>query len=61
MKVSVCMATYNGAEYINEQIYSILKQLSFQDELIISDDGSTDNTIDIIKNIHDNRISLFKN
>ena len=61
MKVSVCMATYNGAEYINEQIYSILKQLSYQDELIISDDGSTDNTIDIIKNIHDNRISLFKN
>lgn len=61
MKVSVCMATYNGAEYINEQIYSILKQLSYQDELIISDDGSTDNTIDIIKNIHDNRINKIIN
>jgi glycosyltransferase involved in cell wall biosynthesis len=40
--ISVCMATYNGAQFIKEQIDSILCQLSTEDELIISDDGSTD-------------------
>ncbi len=41
-KVSVCMATYNGALYIKEQIDSILPQLEENDELIISDDQSKD-------------------
>lgn len=57
--ISVCMATYNGEKYIKEQIDSILVQLEPDDELIISDDGSTDQTIDIIKNINDSRIKLF--
>lgn len=43
------MATYNGAEYIKEQIDSILVQLSSGDELIISDDGSTDGTLSILE------------
>lgn len=47
--VSVVLATYNGEKYINIQLQSILKQLNSQDELIISDDGSTDKTIDLIK------------
>jgi glycosyltransferase involved in cell wall biosynthesis len=47
--VAVLMATYNGEKLIGRQIESILNQ-SYQDfELIISDDGSTDHTIDIIK------------
>lgn len=46
--ISVCMATYNGERYIKEQIQSILPQLNDGDELIVSDDGSTDNTLDII-------------
>lgn len=46
--VSVVMATYNGGKYVNAQIESILSQLSESDELIISDDGSTDGTLDII-------------
>ncbi len=59
MKVSVCMATYNGASYIGEQISSILSQLNPDDELIISDDGSTDDTLEIINSFSDKRIKLF--
>lgn len=46
--VSVCMATYNGERFLREQIDSILIQLAFDDELIISDDGSTDSTLLIL-------------
>ena len=60
-KISVCMATYNGEKYIEQQIQSILVQLSDKDELIISDDNSTDNTVKIIKGISDSRIKLFFN
>lgn len=47
--ISVCMATYNGGQYLKAQIDSILNQLSVNDELVISDDHSTDNTCAIIK------------
>lgn len=58
--VSVCLATYNGERYIKPQIESILNQLTIHDELIISDDQSTDNTIFIIEQIKDSRIKIFK-
>jgi glycosyltransferase involved in cell wall biosynthesis len=54
------MATYNGERFLDEQINSILNQLSKGDELIISDDGSTDKTIEIIENFSDPRIKLLK-
>lgn len=57
--VSVCMATYNGGRFLREQIDSILCQLGEGDELIISDDGSTDDTIDIMKSYADGRIKLL--
>ena len=57
--ISVCIATYNGEKYIKEQLDSILCQLGAEDEIVISDDGSTDNTIEIIKNYNDNRIKIF--
>jgi len=47
--ISVCIATYNGERYIKEQLDSILSQLSDGDEVIISDDSSTDRTVEIIK------------
>ena len=47
--ISVCMATYNGEKYLKEQLDSILKQIKSSDELIISDDGSTDSTCTIIR------------
>lgn len=55
------MATYNGEKYIEEQITSILSQLDNDDELIISDDHSNDNTLNIIKEIKDKRIRFFIN
>ena len=59
--VSVCMATYNGGKYLHEQIDSIINQLDDNDELIISDDGSTDSTVSIIESYKDKRIKLLKN
>ena len=57
--ISVCMATYNGEKYLKEQLDSILKQIQSSDELIVSDDGSSDLTRTIVqeyqnqyKNIH---------
>ena len=61
MKISVCMATYNGEKYIKEQLESILSQIGENDEVIISDDSSTDNTVEIIKAFSDNRIKIFEN
>lgn len=48
MKVSIAMATYNGARYIGEQIESFISQTHLPDELVITDDGSTDNTLGIV-------------
>ena len=59
--ISVCIPTYNGEKYIKEQLDSILCQLSEIDEVIISDDSSTDNTLEIINNYNDKRIKLFIN
>ena len=59
--ISVCMATFNGAEYIYDQISSIISQLSEDDEIIISDDGSTDSTLSIIKSFNDTRIKVLIN
>ena len=56
--ISVCIATYNGARYIAEQLASILKQLSAEDEVVVSDDGSTDGTIDIVRSFNDRRIRI---
>lgn len=53
------MATYNGGKFIREQIDSIIGQMSEEDELIISDDGSTDDTLDIIRSYNDSRIRVF--
>nr|WP_269457162.1 glycosyltransferase [Pseudarthrobacter equi] len=59
MRVSVCMATYNGQEYVAEQIQSILSQLSPEDELIVVDDASKDSTLDVVRRIEDPRIVLL--
>ncbi len=56
MFISVCIPTYNGEKYIQEQLVSILVQLSAEDEIIISDDSSTDATLEIIKSLKDSRI-----
>lgn len=53
------MATYDGEKYIRRQIDSILTQLTTNDELVISDDNSTDNTVSIIESYNDKRIKLI--
>ena len=58
-RVSVCIPTYNGARYIRRQLESILSQLGEDDEVIISDDSSMDETIDVIRSIRDSRVQLF--
>lgn len=47
--ISVALCTYNGARFIQEQIDSILNQTSSVDEIVICDDGSTDETIHILE------------
>ncbi|WP_414052817.1 glycosyltransferase family 2 protein [Macrococcus animalis] len=59
--ISVCMATYNGEVYIKKQLESILNQLNENDELIICDDQSSDETTKIISSINDSRIKLYVN
>ena len=58
--ISVCIATYNGEKYINQQLESILKQLGDSDEIIISDDESTDRTLELINGFKDKRIKVYK-
>lgn len=58
--ISVAMATYNGEKYIKDQVESILNNLMVQDELIISDDGSTDKTIEIVNSFKDKRIKILE-
>ncbi len=60
-EISVVMSAYNAEKYIGEAIESVLKQ-SFPDfELIIIDDGSTDNTLSVIRSYLDKRIKLLEN
>lgn len=58
--VSVCMATRNGATFIKEQLTSILAQLNPSDEVVISDDCSSDDTLTVIRSFQDSRIRLLE-
>ncbi len=60
VKVSVCMAAYNGGKYIGDQLRSILHQLQENDEVVIVDDGSQDSTLRRIAELNDGRIRLFR-
>ena len=61
-KVQVLLSTYNGEKYIKEQIESILNQENVEIDLLIRDDGSSDNTIEIINEIikRNNNVSLYQ-
>jgi len=58
--ISVLLTTYNSAPYIKDSIYSILNQTYKGFEFVIIDDGSTDNTENIITGIRDSRIRYYK-
>ena len=59
MKISVCIPVFNGALHIGEQLRSILSQLGPRDEVIISDDRSTDGTVGVIRRLGDGRVKIF--
>lgn len=62
--ISVCMATYNGTKTLPKQLESILSQLTAQDELIVVDDCSTDETITLLKKYttnFDGKVIIKKN
>ena len=63
-KVAILMATYNGGKYLKQQLNSILKQTYQNFVLFISDDHSSDNTLNIIhhyKTVYPQKILLIKN
>lgn len=57
--ISVCIATYNGEHYLRQQLDSILAQIGKEDEVVISDDSSTDGTLALIESYHDARIRVL--
>lgn len=60
MNLTVLMTTYNCAEYIREAIQSILNQTFSEFELLVIDDGSNDNTEDVVNKFIDERIRYIK-
>ncbi|MDA0268282.1 MAG: glycosyltransferase family A protein, partial [Cyanobacteria bacterium] len=57
--ISVVINTYNSAKFICETIQSVLDQSWTDFELIIIDDGSKDNTLEVVKTIQDDRILIY--
>jgi len=60
-KISVCMAAWNGERYIRQQLRSILDQLQADDEVILVDDASIDNTRECVRALNDPRVRLIVN
>jgi glycosyltransferase involved in cell wall biosynthesis len=58
-KISVVMAVYNGEKYLKEAIESILSQTFSDFEFVIINDGSTDNSENIVRSFNDERIKYF--
>lgn len=58
-KVLIMMSTYNGEKYLKEQLDSLLKQKNVLINILIRDDGSTDSTLDILKEYRNDKISCL--
>jgi glycosyltransferase involved in cell wall biosynthesis len=59
-EISIITPSYNSSKYLNETIQSVLNQ-TFQDwEWLITDDCSTDNSVEILQNQSDSRIKSFQ-
>ena len=61
VRVSVCLAAHDGAQFVDEQVRSILDQLGPSDELVVVDDASTDATVSVVESFDDPRIALHCN
>ena len=60
VKITVLMPAYNAGKYIAEAIESVLDQPIDDFELLIVNDGSTDNTVSVIQSFNDSRIRLLQ-
>jgi glycosyltransferase involved in cell wall biosynthesis len=60
VKVSICIPTYNRSDYLQYAVSSVLAQTYRDFELIICDDGSTDNTPDVVNSWNDLRIRYLR-
>jgi glycosyltransferase involved in cell wall biosynthesis len=60
-KISILMPVYNAALYVESSIKAILAQSYQNFELLICDDCSTDNTVDVLNNFNDDRIKISHN
>ena len=61
VKISVCMAVHNGAAYLLPQLQSILAQLRTVDEVVVVDDASQDDSADLLRNLSDSRVRVYRN
>lgn len=64
MKISIALATYNGEKYLSDQLNSFLYQTRLPDELVISDDGSSDKTLNILEEFQERApfpVLIFRN
>jgi glycosyltransferase involved in cell wall biosynthesis len=61
LMISVCIATYNGENFVIRQLESVIKQLSKHDQIIVVDDNSSDQTVKLIKEIYGSRIEVYIN
>ncbi|PSF35526.1 glycosyl transferase family 2 [Aphanothece hegewaldii CCALA 016] len=59
-KVSICIPTYNRSHYLRYSIFSVLNQTYTDFELIICDDGSTDNTAEVVNSYNEPRINYIR-
>lgn len=59
-KVSIIIPTYNRADVLKASVQSVLQQSYTDFELLIIDDGSTDNTDIVVESINDKRIRYLK-
>jgi len=58
---SICIPNYNYGQYLGETIQSVLNQTYQNFEIIVSDNASTDNSVDVVKSFKDERIHLIQN
>ena len=59
-ELTICMPVYNGEKYLRQCVESVLNQSLRDFVFLIYDDGSTDNTVEIIESFHDDRIHLIQ-
>ncbi len=59
-RVSVCLATYTGAAYVEQQLRSVLDQLGPEDEVVEVDDASTDDTVGRVRALGDPRLRVVE-